>query len=148
MFLMHTVYFWPKKEPIRGRLHSRSNFSALVAITFKIPQSCSGRHEFNVSLKEQTSLSTDICVGVEFLIITHKHIENTFFNFFFNQMIAVKGRSHEEKLLFFWMLSKLPPTRPPPPFSDVKSQFSLLKILYIPYIVLYIYNQKNTISFH
>ena len=69
-----------------------------------------------------------------------------------------QGRSHKEKLLFFWIwMSKLP--FPPSPqfgqlvqlFSDVKIQdlkVSLeLKIKYVLYNILYIYNLKNSLKF-
>ena len=68
------------------------------------------------------------------------------------------GRYHEEKLLFFCILSQLP--TPPPPFlqfgqivqlfSDVKIQdfkVSLeLKTLYILYNILYICNLKKQLK--
>ena len=54
----HTVHFWPKKnEQLRGGVQSSSNFSALVAITFKSSQCVLGCTESNVSQKKQTSLS-------------------------------------------------------------------------------------------
>ena len=61
--------------------------------------------------------------------------------------IIAKGWYPEEKLLFFWILSKLPPTPSPQfgqlvqLFSDVEIQdlkVSLgLKILYVQYIMIY-----------
>ena len=67
------------------------------------------------------------------------------------------GRSAEKKLPLFWILSKSP--FPPSPqfgqlvqlFSDVEIQYlndSLgLKILYVLFIILYMYNLKNILKF-
>ena len=45
-----------------------------------------------------------------------------------NNELAYKGRPQEEKLLFFWILSKLPP--PPPPKLE---KYYIYYILYIHY---------------
>ena len=58
--------FLAKKRASRRRAPVEEFILASVAITFTNPQSGSRQHEFNVSLKEQTSLSTDKCVEVEF----------------------------------------------------------------------------------
>ena len=39
-----------------------------------------------------------------------------------------KGRFHEKKLLFFWILSKLPPLPPSPPIWTTCTTFSNVEI--------------------